>query len=126
MYKDSYCDIFSASPRARQSLSIKTLSLDEKGSHVGKSTPRATPRAASSPRAQRGKVADIQACEVVLFDQLISLMTIIMKANLVKTAHDASLVQEHINNRAAESVNEGINKIVAKLELMQGPCSSHR
>lgn len=85
-----------------------------------------TPKRTPSPRIQRNKVADIQSCEVVLFDQMVSLMTVIMKANLVKTAHDASVLQEHINARARESVQEGIDKIVSKLELMQGPCSSHK
>lgn len=114
--------IFSSSPRARPSLSIKTASLDEKRSSVDKSTPKRTP----SPRVQHRKVADIQACEVVLFDQLVSLMTVIMKSNLTKTAFDATVLNEQIQHRAAESVNEGINKIVAKLELLQGPCTSHR
>ena len=113
---------YSNSPKARQPLTIKTTKLDEKRSSFDKSTPKRSP----SPRMQHNKVADIQACEVVLFDQLVSLMTVIMKANVVKTAHDASVLNEHIHNRAMESVNDGINTIVNRLELMQGPCSSHR
>jgi hypothetical protein len=70
--------------------------------------------------------SDRQVYERMVYDQLVSLMGMILKSSSCKTTHDATLLEEHIQFRATESVDEALSAIMAKLELMQGPNLSHR
>jgi hypothetical protein len=70
--------------------------------------------------------SDSQVYERMVYDQLVNLMGMILKSSSCQTTHDATLLEEHIQFRATESVNEALSTIMAKLELMQGPNQSHR
>ena len=70
--------------------------------------------------------AETMTIEGVLHDQLVAFMAILLKYNSGKTTHDSKLLAKHIDQRAAESVEEAMALVMGKLELLTGPSQGHR
>ena len=64
--------------------------------------------------------------EGIIFDQLVALMTILLKSNASKTFHDFSLMQNHIHGRAVAAVEEELRVIQDKLVQLRGANANHR
>ena len=65
-------------------------------------------------------------CEQVLSEQLLRMMTLLLKAQLAKTSHDPVAVGTQMRARAAELVENELNSINLSLLQVQGPSASHK
>ena len=65
-------------------------------------------------------------CEGVIFDQLVALMTILLKSCSSRTFHDFNLLQSHIHARAVVAVEEELTLINDKLVQLRGANPNHR
>ena len=65
-------------------------------------------------------------CEQVLNEQLLRMMTLLLKAGLAKTSHDPVAVGTQLRARAAELVEKEMETILHALVKVQGPSGSHK
>lgn len=74
---------------------------------------------------ERGQVFT-HTSEQVLNEQLLRMMTLLLKAQLAKTSHDPVAVGTQMRARAAELVEKELNTINQSLHQVQGPSASHK
>ena len=78
------------------------------------------------PHSREQKEAHAHTCEQILQEQLLRMMTLLLKSQLAKTSHDPVAVGTQMRERAKELIEKELSSLIHNLVKVQGPSGMHK
>ena len=84
------------------------------------------PYSPKHPHREEYKQVHNHTCEQILNEQLLRMMTLLLKSQLAKTSHDPVAVGSQMRERATELVEKELSSLIHNLVKVQGPSGMHK